>query len=290
MSTLLDLSEKIDPLSAALFVAVNEAAASLGMEYFMVGASARDMILALGYGQQSRRATLDQDFGVRVSSWNEFDRLKNALLTTGLFKETSQVQRLLFQGALEVDIVPFGGIADDCGEIRWPPHHDVVMSTVGFEDAYSAALTVRVKADPPLEIRVASAPGLTLLKLISWSDHPERRERDAIDLAFILEHYLDAGNLDRLYDEHMDLVEVLDFDYVHAGARLLGRDVAKIAHPGTLCVIGKTLANATAEEQQPTLLIRHMMPKGNVFDDQPGNRFAELLTLLRIFAKGVQDG
>jgi hypothetical protein len=40
MSNLLDLSEKIDPLSAALFAAVNEAAASLGMEYFVVGASA----------------------------------------------------------------------------------------------------------------------------------------------------------------------------------------------------------------------------------------------------------
>jgi predicted nucleotidyltransferase len=289
MSNLLDLSEKTDPLSAALFVAVNEAAASLGMEYFVVGASARDMILALGYGQQTRRATFDQDFGVRVASWNEFDRLKSVLLATGIFQETKPVQRLLFQGELEVDIVPFGGIADDRGEIRWPPHQDIAMSTVGFEDAYHSALNVRVKSNPPLDIRVASPPGLTMLKLISWSDHPHRREKDALDLVFILEHYLDAGNLERLYDEHLDLVEVADFDYVRAGARLLGRDIARIAAPKTLNRIREILADATAEQKQPSLLIRHMMPKGSAFEDQGENRFAQLLTLLWIFAEGLND-
>lgn len=290
MSNLLDLSEKIDPSSVALFVAVNEAATFLGVEYFVVGASARDMILALGYGQQSRRATLDQDFGVRVASWEEFDKLKSVFLTTGLFQETKSMQRLLFQGALEVDIVPFGGIADDRGEIRWPPRQDIAMSTVGFEDAYHSALNVRVKSNPPLDIRVASAPGLTMLKLISWSDHPHRREKDALDLVFILEHYLDAGNLDRLYDEHLDLVDVADFDYVRAGARLLGRDIARIAAPKTLNRIKEILADATAEQEQPSLLIRHMMPKGSAFEDQPGKRFAELLTLLQVFAKGTEDG
>ena len=113
MNNLLDLSGKTDPLSAALFTSVSETAGSLGIAFFVVGATARDMILELGHGRPSRRATLDRDFGVRVESWAEFGKLKESLLTSGLFEETRDVQRLRFQGGLDVDIVPFGGVADN---------------------------------------------------------------------------------------------------------------------------------------------------------------------------------
>lgn len=289
MSNLLDLSRKIDPVSQALFAAVNEAAASLGLEFFVVGAAARDLVLELGHRQRSMRATLDRDFGVRVASWDEFSNLKKRLLSTGQFQETNQVHKLQFQETLEVDILPFGGIGGDREEIRWPPDEDVVMSTVGFDDAFNAALKVRVKANPPLDILVASIPGMALLKLISWADRTHSRPKDALDLAFILEHYLDAGNHERFYEEHLDLVEVVDFDYVRAGAGLLGRDVAKMAKPETLRRIGKILADATAEDGNPSLLIRHMIQKGSGFDDPAGNRYTDLLSLLRAFAKGTED-
>jgi predicted nucleotidyltransferase len=80
MSNLLDLSAKIDPRSVALFAAVSEAAGSLGLPFFVVGATARDMIFELGHGFPSKRGTLDRDFGVRVSSWAEFEKLRT--LTT----------------------------------------------------------------------------------------------------------------------------------------------------------------------------------------------------------------
>jgi predicted nucleotidyltransferase len=123
-----------------------------------------------------------------------------------------------------IDILPFGDIADAQGEIRWPPDGQVMMSMVGFDDAYRAARQVRVRASPPLDILVASAPGLTIMKLVSWAHRPEDRSRDAVDLAHILEMYLDAdNNYDRLLEAHMDLTEVENFDYVRAGARCLFR-------------------------------------------------------------------
>lgn len=100
MSNLLDLSAKIDALSLALFETLSEAAGSLGTPFFVVGATARDLIFGLGHGLPSSRATLDKDFGVRVASWGEFERLKRLLLTNGLFKRTKQVQRLLFRDEL----------------------------------------------------------------------------------------------------------------------------------------------------------------------------------------------
>jgi predicted nucleotidyltransferase len=289
MSNLLDLSKKIDPLSVALFATVSEAAGSLGLEFFLIGASARDLIFELVHGLPSKRATLDRDFGFRVSGWDEFEKLRKSLLASGLFKETREVRRLLYRGELHVDILPFGGIAGTRGEIRWPPGEDVVMSVAGFEDAYRSALTVRVRAAPPLDILVASIPGLTILKLISWADRPHERQRDAIDLAFILERYLDAGNNERLFEEHIDLTEDENFDYVRAGARLLGRDVAKIGSPDTLGRIREILAKEIADEGQH-LLIQNMIPAGTLSDGGGEKRFDELLALLRELARGLEDG
>jgi predicted nucleotidyltransferase len=289
MSNLLDLSGKIDAISIALFATVSEAAGSLGLAFFVVGATARDLIFELGHGLPSKRATLDRDFGVRVPSWDVFEKLKKSLLASALFKETSEVQRLVYRGELRVDILPFGGIAGTHGEIRWPPDEDVAMSVVGFEDAYRAALDVRVRANPPLDILVASTPGLTILKLISWADRPHERQRDAMDLAFILERYLDAGNNERLIDEHIDLIEDENFDYVRAGARLLGRDMAKIASPDTLGRIREILAKEIAEEGRH-LLIQNMTPAGTLSGDEGEKRFDELSALLRELAKGIEDG
>jgi len=96
MSNLLDLSAKIDPTSLALFETLSEATGSLGIPFFVVGATARDLIFELGYGLPSKRATLDKDFGVRVASWGEFEKLKESLLSSGQFKQEKEVQRLRY--------------------------------------------------------------------------------------------------------------------------------------------------------------------------------------------------
>jgi hypothetical protein len=51
MNSLLDLSGKIDPASLALYETLSEAAGSLKIPFFVVGATARDLIFELGYGK-----------------------------------------------------------------------------------------------------------------------------------------------------------------------------------------------------------------------------------------------
>jgi predicted nucleotidyltransferase len=288
MSSLLDLSGKIDPLSLALFESLSEAAGSLRVPFFVVGATARDLIFESGYGLPSRRATNDKDFGVRVASWGEFEKLKESLLSGGQFKEDKEIQRLLYRGKFLVDILPFGDIAGAKREIRWPPDEDVAISMAGFEDAYRAAVRVRVRASPPLDILVASTPGLTIMKLISWADRPEARSRDAVDLAHILERYLDVdNNYDRLLEAHMDLVEIEGFDYVRGGARLLGRDVASIGNPETIGRIREILAMETTDQGQHRL-IQAMMAVRGMPDEDMKNRFGELLGQLRQLLMGIE--
>jgi len=72
-SILLNLSPKIDSLFLTIFESLDTAASTVGIPYFIVGATARDMILSTGYGIEISRATADIDLGINVSSWDEFN-------------------------------------------------------------------------------------------------------------------------------------------------------------------------------------------------------------------------
>lgn len=289
MNNLLDLSGKISPARLAFFGTLNDIAAACGIGFFVVGATARDLILEVGHGRPSRRATLDVDVAVRVGVWDEFEKLKESLLRSGEFTPTQRVERLRFRNELLIDLLPFGGVADAHGEIRWPPHGAVVMSVAGFEEAHDAAQLVRVRKNPPLDIRVASPAGLAILKLVAWSDRPVERGRDARDLAHILDVYLDAGNNARLFEEHMDLVDVESFDYVLAGARLLGRDIAGIGGPETVRKLREVLTTETAEGERYRL-VGAMVADSIADEGARESSFEAKLAVLRALQAGIEDG
>lgn len=287
MLKLLDLSGKIDPSTVGLYEALGKVAAAMGVPFFLVGATARNTIMEGGFSIRSARATNDVDVALRVSSWNEFNRLKQALLDTGNFAESREAQRLIYRNEFPVDIIPFGGTADPDGRLSWPPDHAFIMSTAGFEEAYQAAQLVRVRARPPLDIRVASPAGLAILKIVAWADRPSERDKDAYDLAFIMENYLDAGNYERLMEEHYELVAVEDFDYTKAGCRLLGRDMGRIAKPETRARIQETLQAQTAEIGQYRLvrqMAKHFSPLG-----EEEKRIGQGLDLLREVITGISE-
>jgi len=251
-STLLNLSSKIDSLFLTIFESLDTAAGEAGIPYFIVGATARDMILSMGYGIEISRATADIDLGINVSSWDEFNQLKKALKSTGRFSEHRARQRLIYDNSIPVDIVPFGAISSTDGNIRWPPDEDEVMNIVGFEDAFRLAQAVRLREEPPLEINFASPLGLAVMKLIAWADRNTAGNKDAIDLATVLRTYLDAGNRERLYSDHPDLLTD-DFDYVLAGAELLGRDIASSVSSPTKRLIIEILRQETDVDSQSRL-------------------------------------
>jgi len=251
-STLLNLSSKIDSLFLTIFESLDTAADEAGIPYFIVGATARDMILSMGYGIEISRATADIDLGINVSNWDEFNQLKEALTSTGLFSEHRARQRLIYDNSIPVDIVPFGAISSADGNIHWPPGQDEIMNIVGFEDAFNLAQSVRLREQPPLDINFASPLGLAIMKLIAWADRNTAGNKDAIDLATVLRFYLDAGNRERLYSDHIDLLTD-NFDYVLAGAELLGRDIANSVSPATKMLLIEILRTETEDYSQSRL-------------------------------------
>jgi len=200
-------------------------------EYFVAGATARDLVLVNVHGLRPGRATRDIDFGIAVESWDQFARLKESLVATGGFESNRRMlHRLVYSNqaagfSLPIDLIPFRGVASANSTIEWPPSQDIVMNVAGFEEALASSVSIEI--DENLRVRVASLPGLTLLKLVAWSDRGRETNKDAADLYRLITAYADAGNTDRLYDHEIDLLEAAGFDMELAGAELLGRDVAR---------------------------------------------------------------
>ncbi len=279
--SLFDLSGKIDDFTVGLLETIAEVAESLSVPFFVVGARARDIILSQGHAIETGRATQDIDLGVQVSDWDAYEQLRDALIATGKFEsDKKQAQRLIYNELFPIDIIPFGGIADPDDCLSWPPEHDSTMSTLGFKEAYHTSITIRIRARPALDIQFVSLPGLALLKILSWNDNRLRRRRDANDLLLLMRTYLDAGNQERLFKEEIDLVGE-DFDYVRAGSRLLGRDIAKILRPESKLAIVKILDKETGEQNQYRL-VEDMLGRG-----EGGRAFEESLQLLEELKAGI---
>ena len=237
---------------------LNKVATRLGIPFFLAGAAARDIVLVNLWGQSPGRATADIDFAFAVEDWTEFEKLREELQGTRRFARVPhKEQRLLYtdteQGfQLPVDFIPFRGVTSERQTISWPPEGDFVMNVAGFEEAYAAAL--RIELEPGLVILVASLPGLAILKLVAWADRHPENNKDAADLYKIFSTFDSAGNQDRIFDQELELLEAVDYDLTLAGARLLGRDTARIADSPATGQIVRLLNSDT----KVNLLISHM--------------------------------
>jgi predicted nucleotidyltransferase len=133
-----------------------------------------------------------------------------------------------------------------------------------------------------LDLKVASLPGLTVLKLISWKDRRTGKDRDASDLAHIIKNYYQADNEDRLFNENYNIMEELDHRIEVAGARLLGHDIKAMVKQETKELILRILNEETDENSEFRLLAT--MSKGSLSYDED---FEEYKTLLLELQKGI---
>lgn len=229
----------VEPLALRVISEIHQASRELGFPVFLVGAVARIILLENIHGLQAGRGTTDVDFAFALDNWDQFQAIKDRLLASAQFEESKHVaQRLHFHlpgvdHPYTVDLIPFGGIETSPGIIMWPPDMAIMMNVAGFGDALAASVTVEV--GPEIEIKVASLPGIAILKIFAWADRGQENPKDAIDLVILLRSYNEAGNTNRIYEEANSLaaLETAGYDPELAGAWLLGSDVAAMASAPT---------------------------------------------------------
>ena len=269
----------VDALLQQILRQVCDVAAVSGMEFFVGGAMARDILLTHVFGQKLARATRDVDLGLYVDDWGQFRRLKEQLVRSGHFAEEPAVaQRLHHHSGLPLDLIPFGGVATQDQAIAWPPGHDIVSNVAGFADAWRSSIMVDLGEG--LQVKTCSLPALAVLKLIAWKDRGLENNKDATDFLLIARLYGPAQNEDRLYTTETELLLAAGGDPELAGAQLLGMDAAMQCQPETAQQISDLLADALLLQRLADQLLRAQ--SGAIQDD--GARAIE--NLIAAFIRG----
>lgn len=283
--TLLDLSGKINPELVEIYKTVAQVADGLGIPFFVVGATARDMVLELGYGISPSRATHDIDLGVKVADWQQFNALKEGLIATGSFRSCESAQRIFHVTGWPMDIVPFGQISGPESSIAWPPRQEVEMNVMGFDEAHTHSMLVKLESNPDFLVRFASPAGWALLKIIAWAARTDGAQvKDALDLLLILKNYAEAGNSDRLYESEQELLIEEGHDLEYAGARLLGRDITGIAKQESRNKVLEILKQEISDDSRFALATN--MIRNRVLARE---EFEKNLTLIKKLCQGVEE-
>jgi len=171
-------------------VALSSVLETIGQPLYIVGASARDIAMKVLKLDASSRRTQDLDVAIMLENWNDFDELVQRLEWNG-FKRYRDTQKFYYKGMdgsldYEVDVVPFGNIAED-EMIKWPPDGNPELSVRCFTDIMEHAIDICI--EEVAVVRIAPIAGQFLIKLDAWNDRHLKADKDASDMFVILDRY-----------------------------------------------------------------------------------------------------
>lgn len=210
------------PYFKEVFVIIDKVCSDLGIAYYLIGAQARNFHL-LENGIAPSRGTQDIDFAVMLPEIKVYEEMKTRLKESG-FRKVEEPYRLIYgKTNTVIDLLPFGKIEEE-GTVTFI-ERETELSAVGMKEVNEHTVNAELEE---LTIKVSPLEGIVILKLISFSEQPER-QKDLDDISEILNNYFDI-NQERFYSTHLDVVDEIESDnfVLLAGARLMGRDMKKI--------------------------------------------------------------
>ena len=242
-------SEKIgNPLLIELLRKLTDSFGRMDREFYVIGATARDIIVQQLLDTASTRRTKDLDIAIAIPDWDAFEQIKERLVADG-FKKSNDMYQRFYYGAYEVDIVPYGVVAKEDDNIYWPPEEVVAMSVKGFDEVLSEAIMVSI--DDEFKVKIASLHGLFLLKLNAWLDRNAKTSKDAEDMSFILSNYFMA-NLDR--EIHQEVYDWENFDEYIVGGYWLAHDLVTLLNVNQLNYYKEVIEGELAKQEESRLI------------------------------------
>jgi predicted nucleotidyltransferase len=191
-----------DRLTAKTFAILQNAFDELEISAYLIGAQARDVWFL---PMKSSRISRDIDWVIANSSKAVFNELKMFLIQQKGFSETSNPLKIKSLDNIEVDLIPF--------DFPDTPHF------VGLNEIFERG-TEGVTFDDGKTYQVATLPAIILLKFIAFSNRPEYRSKDILDIAYILRHFEDYS------DDYFIFLTEMPAEL--ASARIIGRKINHI--------------------------------------------------------------
>ncbi len=242
-------SEKIgNPLLVELLRKLTDSFSKMDKEFYVIGATARDIVMQQLLDTESKRRTRDLDIAIAIPDWETFEQVKQSLIADG-FEKSSDMQQRFYYGEYELDIVPYGVVAKEDDKIYWPPEEEIAMSVKGFDEVLSEAITVSI--DDDFKVKIASLHGLFLLKFNAWLDRNTKTSKDAEDMSFIFSNYF-LANLER--EIHQEVYDWENFDDYIVGGYWLAYDIVALLNKEQLCYYKEIIEGELAKEEESRLI------------------------------------
>ena len=216
------------PEITAMLSALERGFKIFGIDFYLVGAVARDVWMSGINKIAPRRTTGDIDFAVLINDKGTYEALKEYLVNTEGFhpyKGNSFV--LIWKDKTEVDLLPFGAIENEDGRVIADGLGLTNISLQGFTEVYEEGLP-ELDLEGEHQFKFCTLPGIVLLKMIAWDDRPEKRRDDIKDISDILNHFFNMYD-NEIWENHHDLFGKEDADLKNIAARVMGREMGKIA-------------------------------------------------------------
>ena len=253
-------SEKLNnPLLKELLSKLTNYFSSIHSDFYIIGATTRDIILTAVHEQEVKRSTSDLDIAIAIPDWAQFEAISTGLCQIdGFEKSKKQRQRFIYNKVYLLDIVPFGAVAKDDNTIYWPPEEDIAMSVLGFTEVTNDVLEITIDAE--FSVRVVQLPGIFLLKLNAFKDRHLTNNKDADDIAYIISNYLEANENRAIKYYYREIYDVENFQKFTAGAVLLGKDIKALLNKNqdTLDSFIEILTSEIEQEEE-SILINQML-------------------------------
>ncbi len=221
----IDFSKIPNPEIKDVLLSLDKAFREFGIDFYLIGARARDLWFSANE-IPPHRFTRDIDFAILVPDIAKFKELTGYLSETGEFNLMEDVpHRMIFiKNRMLIDLMPFGEI-EKSGYTHFNDRFDTRISVLGMQEVFEKS--VEAHLSDIVKLRLATLPGLCILKLIAWNDKPEIRQHDIEDIYSIILNFFDIES-DKIYEKHLDLFDDDNFEIQNAGARVMGRQIADI--------------------------------------------------------------
>lgn len=216
------------PYISEMLTALENGLNKYGIDFYLVGAVARDVWMTAINDIPPSRVTGDIDFAVFINDKNTYADLREYLINIeGFIPYKGNGFVLKWKNIIQIDLMPFGEIEAKPSNVTVEGTGLTSLNMPGFKEIYDSGLP-EAELEEKHRFKFCTLPGIVLLKLIAFQERPEIRRDDIKDISKILKHFFDMY-ADEIYENHNDLFGDKDVNLQRIAARVLGRDMGKIA-------------------------------------------------------------
>jgi len=218
-----------EPEITEMLSALERGFEKFNVDFYLVGAIARDVWMRGINSIAPRRTTGDIDFAVLINNIKTYEELKEYLIEKeGFHPYEGNSLVLIWKDKTQVDLLPFGSIEDEDGTVIINGLGLTKIKLEGFSEVYEEGLP-QLDLEDKHKFKFCTLQGIVLLKMIAWDDRPEIRRDDIKDISDILNHFFDMYD-NEIWNNHNELFGDENVDLKHIAARVMGREMSKIAN------------------------------------------------------------